>query len=63
MKILKVESYNYHIIYINDNEKYDTYRRLNENTWEIFRRNEWKPLDYYIELEKMFNEQKLNEKK
>ena len=59
MKILKVESYNYHIIYINDNEKYDMYRRLNENTWEIFRRNEWKPLDGCVELEKMFNEQKL----
>ena len=59
MKLLKVESYNYHIIYVNDNEKYDMYKRLNENEWQIFRRNEWKSLDDYIELEKMFNEQKL----
>ena len=59
MKLLKVENHNYHIIYVNDSEKYYVYRRLNEKTWEIFRRNEWKPLDDYIELEKMFNEQKL----
>lgn len=59
MKLLKVENHNYQIIYVNDSEKYYVYRRLNENTWEIFRRNQWKSLEDCIELEKMFNEQKL----
>jgi hypothetical protein len=60
MKLLKVEDHNdYLIIYVNDNEKYDVYRRLSEINWEIFRRNEWKPLQDYFELEKMFNEQNI----
>ena len=63
MKLLKVEPHNYHIIYVNDDDKYDMYKRLDENTWEIFRRNQWKSLEDCIELEKMFNEQNLNEKK
>jgi hypothetical protein len=60
MKLLKIEDHKYHIIYVNDNEKYDIYRRINEVTWHIFRRDEWKPLDDYLNLETIFNEQKLN---
>lgn len=57
MKLLKVEDHdNYFIIYINDNENYNVYRRCNAITWEIFRRNEWKPIIDCIELEKTFNE-------
>jgi hypothetical protein len=56
MKLLKVEDHNYSIIYINDNENYNVYRRINAITWEIFRRNEWKPVTDCIELEKTFNE-------
>jgi hypothetical protein len=60
MELLKIENYNYHILYVNDNEKYDIYRRFDEVTWQIFRRNEWKPLQDYLNLETMFNEQMLN---
>ena len=55
MKILKIEEYNYSIIYINDNGKYKLYRRFNENKWEIFHREQWKSVDDNIELEKLFN--------
>jgi hypothetical protein len=56
MRLLKVEEHNYSIIYINDKENYNVYRRINSITWEIFRRNEWKPVTDFIELEKTFNE-------
>jgi hypothetical protein len=54
MKILKIEDHNYQIIYINDNENYNVYKRINETKWEKFYRNEWKSIDDYIELEKAF---------
>ena len=54
MKILKVEEHNYHIIYINDNEKYQIYRRINQITWEVFKNDKWKPVYDYFELEKAF---------
>lgn len=54
MKLLKVEEHNYHIIYINDNENYNAYRRINETKWEIFRRNGWREVTDFIELEKTF---------
>jgi hypothetical protein len=60
MKLLKVEEHNYSIIYINDKENYNVYRRINAITWEIFRRNEWKPVTDCIELEKTFNERDIS---
>lgn len=56
MKLLKVEDHNYSIIYINDKERYNVYRRFDSNKWEIFHRNEWRPVNDSIELEKTFNE-------
>ena len=43
MKILKTEDHNYKIIYINDNEVYDVYRRLSRTEWDKFsvRRKRW----------------------
>lgn len=55
MKVLKVEEHDYHIIYINDNENYNAYRRINENTWEKYHRNEWRPTTDYLKLEKEFS--------
>jgi hypothetical protein len=54
MKILKIEDHNYQIIYINNNENYNVYKRINETKWEKFYRNEWRSIDDYIELEKAF---------
>lgn len=56
MKILKIEDHNYQIIYMNDNENYNVYKRINETKWEKFHRNEWRPINDYIELEKAFND-------
>lgn len=56
MKLLKVEDHTYRIIYINDNGRYNVYRRFDSIKWEIFRRNEWRPVNDSIELEKTFNE-------
>lgn len=56
MKLLKVEDHNYSIIYINDKERYNVYRRFDSNKWEIFRRNEWRQVTDSIELEKTYNE-------
>jgi hypothetical protein len=56
MKLLKVEEHNYHIIYINDNESYNTYRRINELSWEKYRRGRWVETENIAELEKVFSE-------
>jgi hypothetical protein len=58
MKLLKVEDHNYSIIYVNDNENYNVYRRFNENKWEIFYRNRWNEFTKHEELEKLFKERK-----
>jgi hypothetical protein len=57
-KILKIENHSYSIIYINDNEKYNVYRRFPDVKWEIFRRGQWRLADDSIGLEKLFKEQK-----
>jgi hypothetical protein len=43
MEILKIEEHNYKIIYINDNNNYNVYRRLDINEWEKFSvyKNSW----------------------
>jgi len=56
VKLLKVEEHNYHIIYINDGENYNTYRRINETKWERYHMGEWSLIDEFFELEKVFND-------
>lgn len=58
MKIIKTEEHNYSIIYINDNEKYNVYRRTNETKWEIFHRNNWKEISDCSDLEALFKGKK-----
>jgi len=55
MKILKIEDHNYSIVYINDNESYNVYRRFMDAKWEIFRREQWKLVEDSSKLEKLFN--------
>lgn len=63
MEILKIEEHNYKIIYINDNNNYNVYRRLGINEWDKFsvNRNNWYSVDDKNEIEKL--ELALNEKK
>ena len=57
MKILKVEDHSYSIMYVNDNEKYNVYKRVAENKWEVFHRNQWKPvINNIMSLDQMFRE-------
>lgn len=59
MKILKVEDHSYSIIYVNDNEKYNVYKRIDEGKWEIFHRNQWKPVTVPVNitsLDQMFKQ-------
>ena len=58
MKIIKIEEHNYSIIYTNDNEKYNVYKRSGETKWEIFHRNNWKEITDYSDLEKLFKDKK-----
>ena len=66
MEILKIEEHNYKIIYINDNNHYNVYRRLDTNEWEKFSvyKNSWYAIlekNEIDELELALNEK--NEKK
>jgi uncharacterized protein YlbG (UPF0298 family) len=55
MKILKIEDHNYKIIYINDNEVYNAYRRLSSTEWEKYsvNRERWYTIEDEIETQKL----------
>ena len=55
MKILKIEDHNYKIIYINDNEVYNAYRRLSSTMWEKYsvNRERWYTIEDEIETQKL----------
>jgi len=64
MKILKIEDHNYKIIYINNNEVYNVYRRLSSTRWEKFsvNRNKWYAVEDNTdvqELEKVYENSSL----
>ena len=55
MKILKIEDHNYKIIYINDNEVYNAYRRLNSTDWQKYsvNRNRWYAVEDKNDVQKL----------
>jgi hypothetical protein len=61
LKLLKIEDYNYSIVYINNNDTYQVYRRLGENSWQEFSGSNWKEILNSSELEKLFKKSKNNE--
>ena len=56
MKLLKLEKHDYSILYVNNNETYELYRRFNQNKWQIFRNNEWQNIKSFDDLEKLYKE-------
>jgi hypothetical protein len=58
MELLKIEDHNYSIVYINDNGKYQVYKRLDENQWQIFHRNKWNNVTDPTNLEKVLKNNK-----
>jgi hypothetical protein len=58
MSIIRTEEFKYHIIYINKNERYRAYKRINSSDWLIYEDGRWQSLSSRecLELEKEFNE-------
>jgi hypothetical protein len=55
MEILRIIEHNYSIVYVNNNEKYNIYKRFSENKWEILDREQWKKIEDTIGLEELYN--------
>jgi len=60
MSIIRIEEFKYHIIYINKNERYRAYKRINSSDWLIYEDGRWQSLSSRecLELEKEFNNYK-----
>lgn len=58
MELLKIEDHSYSIVYVNDNNKYQVYRRFNENKWQLFHRNRWNDVADSSDLEKFLKNNK-----
>lgn len=56
MKMLKLEKHDYSIMYVNDNETYNVYRRFTHDKWQIFRNKGWRDISTSEDLEKLFKE-------
>ena len=56
MKLLKLEKHDYSILYVNNNETYELYRRFNQDKWQILRNNEWQNIKSFDDLEKLYKE-------
>ena len=56
MKLLKLEKHDYSILYVNNNETYELYRRFNQDKWQILRNNELQNIKSFDDLEKLYKE-------
>jgi hypothetical protein len=56
MKLLKIEEHYYSIVYIDDDGKYEVYKRFNEDKWQKYHNNEWKDISNIGELENIYND-------
>ncbi len=56
MKILKIEDYNYSIVYIEYDQKTDVYKRIANGDWLLLKRKDWVSVENADELEKCWNE-------
>jgi hypothetical protein len=58
MKILKIEDYNYSIVYVEDKKKSVVYKRFVDGNWMRLNRNTWTVVANIDQLEKLFKEKK-----
>jgi hypothetical protein len=56
MEIIKISEHKYSIVYVNNNEEYNIYRRYSEDKWEVLYKEQWNNVEYTTELEKLYNE-------
>ena len=59
MKILKIEDYNYSIVYVEDKKKSVVYKRFVDGTWMQLNRNTWTAVANIDQLEKLFKEKEI----
>jgi len=58
MKILKIEDYNYSIVYVENNDESFVYKRFSDGKWMYLNKNNWSIVKNVDELEKSFKEKK-----
>ena len=58
MKILKIEDYNYSIVYVENNDESFVYKRFSDGKWMYLNRNNWSIVKNVDQLEKVFKEKK-----
>lgn len=60
MSIIRIEEFKYHIIYINKNERYRAYKRLDSQNWHIYEEGRWQAISSRecLELENEFKNYK-----
>lgn len=56
MKILKIEDYNYSIVYVEDKKKSVVYKRFVDGNWMLLNRNTWTVVVNIDQLEKLFQD-------
>ena len=60
MKILKIENYNYSILYIEDGDFYNVYKRFDNSEWQILKDKNWIDLSNSKKLEEFFKKNNNN---
>ena len=58
MKILRIEDYNYSIVYVENENEYTVYKRFVDGKWMYLKRDNWLTVKNVDELEKIFQENK-----
>jgi hypothetical protein len=58
MKILRIEDYNYSLVYVENENEYSVYKRFVDGKWMYLKRDNWLTVKNVDELEKIFQENK-----
>ena len=58
MHILKIEDFNYSIVYIENNNKSSVYKRFGDGKWMQLKDSNWSIVKQFEELEKLFKQKK-----
>ena len=58
MKILKIEDYNYSIVYVENKDESSVYKRFSDGKWVRLNGNNWSTVKNVDQLEKVFKEKK-----
>jgi hypothetical protein len=59
MKILKIEDYNYSMVYIENENEFSVYKRFIDGKWMHLKNNNWSTVKNIDKLEIAFKQKKL----